>query len=102
MIADEGKVMRFARWAFLLAGVSGAIMMMPLYFLEERFSREHPPPINHPELYYGFAGVTLAWRGTERLVAFTTQGKPGGQVPLSGGARVERTRTTFVLRASGA
>jgi tRNA(Ile)-lysidine synthase len=50
----------------------------------------------------GRAGITLDWRGTERLVAFTTQGKPGGRVPLSGGAGVERTRTTFVLRASGA
>jgi tRNA(Ile)-lysidine synthase len=50
----------------------------------------------------GRAGITLDWRGTERLVAFTTQGKPGGRVPLSGGAEVRRTPTTFVLRSSGA
>ena len=47
----------------------------------------------------GRAGVALDWRGTERLVAFTAQAKAGGQVPLSGGARVERTPSSFVLRA---
>ncbi|MFI5310254.1 MAG: tRNA lysidine(34) synthetase TilS [Gemmatimonadales bacterium] len=48
----------------------------------------------------GRAGIALDWRGTERLVGFTTQSKVGGEVPLSGGARVERTASTFVLRAS--
>ncbi|MFI5230916.1 MAG: tRNA lysidine(34) synthetase TilS [Gemmatimonadales bacterium] len=50
----------------------------------------------------GRAGIVLDWRGTERLVAFTTTGKTGGRIPLSGGAGVERTASTFVLRASGA
>lgn len=45
------------------------------------------------------ARLTLDWRGTERLVAFTTAGRPGGRIPLSGGAEVERTRATFVVRA---
>jgi len=48
------------------------------------------------------AGVALDWRGTERLVAFTKVGKPGGRIPLSGGAGVARTASTFVLRASAA
>jgi tRNA(Ile)-lysidine synthase len=47
------------------------------------------------------AGVTLDWRGVERLVAFTPQAKVGGRVPLSGGGVVERTQTTFVVRPSG-
>lgn len=47
----------------------------------------------------GRAGVTLDWRGTERLVAFTKSGRPGGRIPLSGGAEVARTASTFVLRA---
>jgi tRNA(Ile)-lysidine synthase len=48
------------------------------------------------------AGITLDWRGTERLVEFTTTAKPGGKMPLAGGAEVERTAATFVLRASAA
>jgi len=54
--------MRFARWVFLLAGLSGIVIVAPLYFLEEQVGRDHPPPINHPEFFYGFAGVTLAWQ----------------------------------------
>jgi len=48
------------------------------------------------------AGLALDWRGTERLVAFTTAGRPGGKIPLSGGAEVGRTASTFVVRASAA
>jgi len=46
------------------------------------------------------AGVALDWRGTERLVAFTSAGRPGGRIPLSGGAEVGRTAGTFVVRAA--
>jgi len=48
------------------------------------------------------AGLALDWRGTERLVAFTLAGRPGGKIPLSGGAEVGRTASTFVVRASTA
>jgi hypothetical protein len=54
--------MRFAKWVFLLAGAAGIVIMIPLYFLEERLGRDNPPPINHPEWYYGFLGVTLVWQ----------------------------------------
>jgi hypothetical protein len=53
--------MRFAKWVFLLAGASGALMILPLY-LEERFFRDQPPAINRPEFYYGFVGTALAWQ----------------------------------------
>src|SRR3954451_7394303 len=53
--------MRFAKWVFLLAGVSGVLMILPLY-LEDRFFQDYPPSINRPEFFYGFAGVTLAWQ----------------------------------------
>lgn len=53
--------MRFARWVFLLAGISGLLIIAPLY-LEARFFADDPPAINRPEFYYGFAGVTLAWQ----------------------------------------
>jgi hypothetical protein len=54
--------MRFAKWIFLLAGVSGILMVVPPYFLERQTSEDQPPPITHPEYYYGFFGVTLAWQ----------------------------------------
>jgi hypothetical protein len=53
--------MRFAKWVFLLAGASGVLMILPLYW-EERFFQDFPPAINRPEFYYGFVGVTLAWQ----------------------------------------
>ncbi|MBI1808975.1 MAG: hypothetical protein HYR75_03695, partial [Gemmatimonadetes bacterium] len=48
----------------------------------------------------GRAGVALDWRGTERLAAFTNDARSGQQVPLSGGVRVRRTATSFVLEAA--
>jgi hypothetical protein len=54
--------MRFARWVFLLAGATGILMVIPPYFLERQTSEDYPPPITHPEYYYGFFGVTLAWQ----------------------------------------
>lgn len=48
----------------------------------------------------GRAGVVLDWRGLERLVAETRKVKPGAKIPLSGGATVHRTATTFVVRNS--
>jgi tRNA(Ile)-lysidine synthase len=43
-------------------------------------------------------GITLDWRGVERLVKEAPKLKPGGQIPLSGGASLSRTVTTFVFR----
>jgi hypothetical protein len=54
--------MRFAKWVFLLAGLSGILLVVPPYFLERQTGEDYPPPITHPEYYYGFFGVTLAWQ----------------------------------------
>ena len=43
-------------------------------------------------------GVTLDWRGIERLVKEGPKLKPGKEIPLSGGVSVQRTVTTFVVR----
>lgn len=54
--------MSFAKWAFRAAGVYGLIVMTPNYFLERQISQNDPPPITHPEYFYGFVGVALAWQ----------------------------------------
>jgi len=52
----------FARRVFLIAGIYGLVVMLPQYFLEARIGRDTPPPITHPEYFYGFIGVTVAWQ----------------------------------------
>lgn len=52
--------MKFARRLFLLAGIYGLVVLAPQYFLEAKTGRDFPPPITHPEYYYGFIGVALA------------------------------------------
>lgn len=52
--------MTFARRVFLIAGSYGLVVLLPQYFLESRTGRELPPPITHPEYYYGFLGVAVA------------------------------------------
>jgi hypothetical protein len=54
--------MRFARIVFRAAGVWGLLIVTPLYFLYDTIGRQYPPPITHPDFYYGFIGVTLAWQ----------------------------------------
>jgi hypothetical protein len=54
--------MRFARRIYLVAGSYGLIVIAPMYFMEARIGREQPPAITHPEYFYGFLGVTLAWQ----------------------------------------
>jgi hypothetical protein len=54
--------MRFARNVFYIAGIWGLLIVTPLYFMYDTIGREYPPPITHPDFYYGFIGVTLAWQ----------------------------------------
>lgn len=54
--------MRWIKWLFYVAAAYGFLFLTPQYFLEERFSRENPPAITHPEFYYGFIGVALAFQ----------------------------------------
>ena len=54
--------MNFAKWVFLLAGIYGLLVVTPQFFLEQRVNRDYPPAITHPEYFYGFAGVALAWQ----------------------------------------
>ena len=54
--------MKFAKRVFLISGIYGLMVVLPLYFLEEKTGRDYPPAITHPEYYYGFVGVTAAWQ----------------------------------------
>jgi hypothetical protein len=61
--------MKFARIVYSVAGIYGVLVLFPLYFMEESTGREHPPAISHPEYYYGFIGVALAWQVVFLVVA---------------------------------
>jgi hypothetical protein len=61
--------MRFARIVFLIAGVSGILVLAPLYLVFDFVGRQFPPPITHPDFYYGFIGVALAWQVAFLVIA---------------------------------
>jgi uncharacterized membrane protein YuzA (DUF378 family) len=54
--------MRFAKIVFRIAGIYGLIVLLPQYFTEDKTGRDFPPPITHPEFYYGFVGLALTWQ----------------------------------------
>ena len=54
--------MTLATWIFHLAGIIGILIIAPFYFIETQIGLDMPPAITHPEYYYGFIGVTLAWQ----------------------------------------
>ena len=53
--------MRFAKWVFRIAGVYGLIVVTPQYFMEGTIARMSGP-ITHPEYFYGFVGVVVAFQ----------------------------------------
>jgi hypothetical protein len=54
--------MKFAKYTFFIAGIYGLLVLVPQYFLEEKTGRDFPPAITHPEFYFGFIGVAVAWQ----------------------------------------
>ena len=54
--------MRFARRTFTLAGALGLLMLLPMFFLYDRIGVDYPPALTHPEFFYGFLTVTVAWQ----------------------------------------
>jgi len=61
--------MRFAKRVFQVAGVYGVIVLLPQYFMEGKISADNPPAITHPEYFYGFICVALAWQILFLLIA---------------------------------
>ena len=54
--------MRFARIVLLVAGIYGLIVLVPQFFLEGKIGTDTPPPLTHPEYFYGFICVAVAWQ----------------------------------------
>jgi hypothetical protein len=54
--------MRFARIVFTVAGMYGIVVLVPPLFLESKYSGLYPPPITHPEFFYGFFTLGIAWQ----------------------------------------
>lgn len=61
--------MNFSRWLFRIAGIYGLAVLVPQYFMEEQLDRTYPPLITHPEYFYGFLGVAVAWQVAFLLIA---------------------------------
>ena len=70
--------MNFAKYTFLIAGIYGVLALLPQYFLEAKNGLDFPPPISHPEYFYGFIGVALAWQ----IVFFVIAKNPAKYRPL--------------------
>jgi hypothetical protein len=52
----------FARRVYTIAAVYGLLVLVPQYFMESRIGRDMPPPITHPEYFYGFVGLAVVWQ----------------------------------------
>jgi hypothetical protein len=61
--------MTFAKPVYLIAGIYGLIVLIPQYLLEEKNGRDFPSAITHPEYYYGFVGVGIAWQLAFLIIA---------------------------------
>ena len=54
--------MKFAKIVFTTAGVWGFLVLSPLYFMLDIVGQKYPPPVTHPDFYYGFLGLAIAWQ----------------------------------------
>jgi hypothetical protein len=61
--------MNRARRLFLIAGIYGLVVLVPQFLLEDRVGRDYPPAITHPEYFYGFLGVAVAWQVAFLVIA---------------------------------
>lgn len=90
----------FARRVFFWAGIYGIVVLAPLYFLEGTLSERFPPPFSHPEQYYGFIGVALAWQFAFLLIARDVLRYRLFMLP-SAAEKFLSSSSVFILYASG-
>jgi hypothetical protein len=62
--------MNLPKIIFIVAGLYGVVTLIPHFFLEDRIGVTDPPAITHPEYFYGFLGVALAWQVLFFVIAF--------------------------------
>lgn len=60
---------RFARLTYRIAAIYGLVVLPPQYVIEQRIGQDAPPPITHPEYFYGFLGVAIVWQLAFLLIA---------------------------------
>lgn len=46
----------------MIAGLYGLLALVPMYFMESQIGLDTPPAITHPEFFYGFIGVAVAFQ----------------------------------------
>lgn len=85
--------MNFAKWTFRIAGLYGLIVMTPLLFMEASLSLQFPPAITHPEYYYGFVLVVIAWQ----VVFLVVSRDPQRHRPLMLAALLEKFPYAIVV-----
>ncbi len=56
----------------------GVLLVAPVYFLFDMAGRLDPPPITHPQFYYGFVGVARVFQ----FVYFVTGTDPVRYRPM--------------------
>src|SRR5580658_6721999 len=61
--------MKFAKIVFWCGGAFGVLLLTPLYFMFNLAGRLDPPPITHPQFYYGFVGIALVWQFVYMTIA---------------------------------
>jgi hypothetical protein len=91
---------KFAQRVFFFAGIYGLLVLGPMYFQESYVGREYPPEITHPEFFYGFVGVAVAW---QVLFLFMSR-NPARYRPLIIPAILEKATfgiATLILLAQG-
>lgn len=59
---------KFAKRVFAVAGIYGLVVLLPQYFLED-FIAARGQPIKHPEYFYGFVGLAVAWQAAFLVIA---------------------------------
>ncbi len=67
-----------ARRVFLAAGIYGLVVLLPMFFMEDRVAAAMPPAFSHPEYYYGFLGAAA----TMQLVYLSIASDPVRFRPL--------------------
>jgi len=78
--------MRFARIVFLVAGIWGVVVLVPLYWLVDLTGHRYAPPTDYPQFFYGFLSVVLAWQITLLIIA----SNPARLRPLMVSAVIEK------------